>query len=1177
MQIIYTGYMSHARNLHRILGLLLCLLSGSILSAQVVYPMQNALVRDCEGVLTDSEMGEEAGQYAHNEDYTFTVCVDDADEIIVAFEFFATENNHDVLTVYDGPDRNSPVLATLSGILQPPPTLVATSGCITFHFRSDDNIAAIGWRATWTVQVNVPTTPRITAVTPITCPLSEATFRFDIPVDCDLFTPGNFTLLGPGGSTIEDITLLDCDPVTGLGRTFTITFDPALGVAGSFRLIFNGEIIDACGRRHDISTNFLFQLANCPLNVYIDLVDGPQCSGDCARFRAVVTGGNPVNYRYRWSLSPLTTEEIQICSDTAFTIRVDVTDAVTGEMVSATYDYVPLELPVILNPVQDTICASAGNHQYLTSLPGGSFYSQVIPDHHRQTGVYEFWRWAGGGVLRTDTVTYIAPNGCRVRDTLYILPINVGGTVAVCTGTADFQINATPTGGAWSGPHISPTGSFSPSTVGSFVVTYTAPNGCTANKRVNVADQITITPVDTLCSAQAINLQANPGGGQWSGPGIVNASNGRLEAWQARFNQVNTYTYTMIGCQLSIDIYIKEIYAGPDIALCTDETTMQLFVPGDWSGPGIFDPVTSTFDISALAEGDYHYTLTENGCSDVFTLYLREARIEASETPRYCPDDTWIPLSDRFGWSPWDGGFSGTAIGQQDGTWYFNPGQAGPGTHMIYFEWLGCRDSLEVIVEEPATFLELSFCERSAPVVLTASPPGGSWSGPGFLDESIGLFDPQLLPVGSYDVVYTAPTGCRTTALIEIFLYEQVRIGGFQQQYCYRDTSYGLTLNPAGGRFFLNGAEVPPQINPALLGPGSHELYYTRGTGACASADRKFITILEPIRVDSGLENDSICAGQFTEVAIFARGGLGNLTYTWDGDLGFGNSQIVSPGSSTWYRVRVTDNCSDPLTDSVYIHVYPSFGIDVASGPSVCYEDSTFAEVIPPDPDGYAVRWLTNPPVDSTILLQRPGSYLVEVTQLASGCRQRFDVQLPGAPPIKAHFSLIPYQDCIDIIDNEIEIIDLSIGGDSGGFDFGDGSPFYDMAGGGPIRHIYRDTGSYTITQYVENSYGCRDSFSRQLCVRNLARLFVPDAFSPNEDDVNDRLQIFGFGIDEVIWRIYDRYGSVVFESRELTDTWDGTHKGRPLAPDVFIIVVEYKDRETGQRAVYKSDLTLLR
>ena len=228
--------------------------------AQPEYVMSNNLVRDCEGILTDSEMGPEEGQYDHNEDYTFSICVAQANEIIIAFESFASEDRFDVLTVYDGPDKVSPVLATLSGIVQPPPVLIATSGCATLHFISDSNIVANGWRLRWRVEIDEPEIPDLVADGTLDCPLQNGNFRFTLPIDCDLFVPGNFTVVGPGNPTITGVNLLDCDGSTNLGTTFELEFADSLKTPGVYRLEFNGAIQDVCGEWHDISTSLIFTL-----------------------------------------------------------------------------------------------------------------------------------------------------------------------------------------------------------------------------------------------------------------------------------------------------------------------------------------------------------------------------------------------------------------------------------------------------------------------------------------------------------------------------------------------------------------------------------------------------------------------------------------------------------------------------------------------------------------------------------------------------------------------------------------------------------------------------------------------------------------------------------------------------------------------------------------------------
>jgi len=1153
------------------------LLAGGLV-AQPVYNMQNALVTDCEGVLLDSDAGPEEGQYDHNEDFTFTICVEAASEIIVSFDFFATEENYDILTVYDGPDRNSPVLATLSGLLQPAPTLIATSGCITFHFVSDDNIVAIGWRATWRVEVTAPITPMLSLVSDIECPMDAAHFRFNRPVSCDLLVPDNFSVLGPGGSQVTAVTPLDCDPVTNTAENFTVNFSPPLGNPVNYRLLFNGDIEDACGTLHPVTSNVLFTLANCPLSAYISLIGDAACVGECAEVEVTVDGGPAgVSYNYSWSHTAVNQRRVEICSEDMVVIQVTVTDPNSMQTIMATYEYTPLANPTILNPIQDTICASAGDYFYNVSPGGGSFYSQVIPDNHRTTGRYQFWRWANGDPINTDIVTYVAPNGCRTRDTVHILPINAGNEQAACLDNDPFQANGgSPGGGVWSGMHINESGQFNPTAVGSFVVTYTAPNGCSANKRINVASEIGMPTVDSLCTNQAINLEANPYGGRWSGPGITNALNGRLEAWRANFNQWNTYTYEMNGCSQTMEIYINEVWAGPDRSVCASETRVPMHTPGDWSGPGIYLEDENAFDISGLNPGTHTFTLRQNGCTARFELYIVDVRIHAEDTPEFCPHDGPVSIHDQINRTPNNGNLSGLGISYFNDAWHFNPTEAGEGMHTIYFEALGCRDSMEVFVEPYADIQELSFCERKSALTIQVTPPGGVWSGPGFLDESIGLFDPQSLEVGLFDIEYTAPSGCRTSAEVDIFIYEQVRIQGFQQQYCFSDTNYILNLTPIGGTFTINGMDLAPEINPGVLGPGTHELLYRRGVDECASSERRFISILEPIRAITQLENDSICMGQSAVVAIEANGGQGNLSYNWNGGLGFGNSQIARPEQSTWYTVTVTDQCSDPLVDSLLIWVYDPFDAPVMSGPTVCYEDSTFAEILL-NTDDYIIEWQTNPVSNSNRLEARPGVYRVEIEQVASGCSQTFSVQLPGAAPIRANFSLIPNQDCIDIINNEIEILELSAGYSEGWIDFGDGSPPFDLTTPGAIRHAYRDTGDFLIRMYIANELGCADSLSIPICVENRVRLYVPTAFTPNGDGTNDELEIFGIGINDVQWRVYDRYGSVLFTGQGLEDRWNGRHRGQDMNPGTYIIVVSYTDQITNKEEIYKGEVYLIK
>ena len=1164
---------------HKHLFALICLFAGlaTFSWAQPTYVMQNATVDDCEGILTDSEDGPEEGQYNHNEDYTFTICQDNVDEILITFDFFATEATYDVLTIYDGPDTNSPVIAALDGVIQPPPIFVATSGCVTFHFVSDDNIVAIGWSLTWSVEIEEPEIPELLVDVPIDCPSLSGIFTFDIPIDCDNFDVSNFDIIGPGSNNIVAVNPLDCDPNTNLAQQFEIIFADSLSNPGTYRILFEGSIQDVCGEWHDVSANTVFDLTNCPFDVFIEL-DEVACAGSCGSVIATVVGGSSLTYDYAWSHTPVMNDLVPVCTEDSVLVTVTVTDPSTGQSASASYMYVALENPQFINPLgADTVCSSRSDHFYDMTIGGGEFYSRIIPDWHRTTGRYQFWRWRNRDDLERDIITYIAPNGCEAYDTVYVYPVNAGSIQAACEGSAAFQMNGgSPDGGVWSGPHVTPDGTFDPTTSGSFVVTYEALNGCRMNKRVNVEPGIIMPDVDTVCSTQEIDLRADPYGGRWDGPGITNTTLGRLQAWRVTPNQTYTYIYNMSGCSDTMEIYVQQLYAGPDRELCDEESILTLQETGTWTGPGTYIPGANVFDITGLGPGEYDYRLEKDGCSDVFTVTIIEPMVEVDEVLEFCLEDEWYDLMEYVSIHPDYGVFNTPGVIDTADTWMFNPIQLGPGSQLVVFEALGCDDSIYINIEFPADIQDYAFCEFEEATFLEAMPTGGVWSGQGFLDVYAGLFDPQLLDVGSYPITYTAPSGCITEDTVDIFQFEEVSIEDVVQQYCFSDTVINVNIQPPGGDFFINGNPATGSFNPSQLGSGTHELLYTRGSGACESTDRVFFSVLEPISGFINAAPDSICPEGNAVIEITPSGGTGNLSATWDNGLGFGNSHIVYPDGSTVYTVVVEDGCSDPYTAAIPVHVFSPFVIQTVEGAEVCFDDTTFVQIVPPSAGNYDIAWQTNPVVTSDILYGQPGFYSVEITERSSGCVQEYDVVLPGAEPLQANFSLIPNQPCIDIIENNLNLIDLSVGYTDGTVDFGDGSTPISLLSGS-LSHEYTQAGEYEVIMTVENDLGCTDTLSRTICVENNIAIYIPNVFSPNGDTYNDEFKIFGLGAEDVHWQIFDRYGAMIFEAFSFDAGWDGTHKGKLLNSGAFACRLDYLNTVSGVRETQWASVTLIR
>jgi gliding motility-associated-like protein len=89
-------------------------------------------------------------------------------------------------------------------------------------------------------------------------------------------------------------------------------------------------------------------------------------------------------------------------------------------------------------------------------------------------------------------------------------------------------------------------------------------------------------------------------------------------------------------------------------------------------------------------------------------------------------------------------------------------------------------------------------------------------------------------------------------------------------------------------------------------------------------------------------------------------------------------------------------------------------------------------------------------------------------------------------------------------------------------------------------------------------------------------QIYVPNAFSPNGKGRNDILYVRGPNIDEMLFRIYNRWGQLVFESRDQMIGWDGSFEGKKLDPDVFDYYLSVKCIG-GVEEIIKGNVTILK
>jgi gliding motility-associated-like protein len=125
-------------------------------------------------------------------------------------------------------------------------------------------------------------------------------------------------------------------------------------------------------------------------------------------------------------------------------------------------------------------------------------------------------------------------------------------------------------------------------------------------------------------------------------------------------------------------------------------------------------------------------------------------------------------------------------------------------------------------------------------------------------------------------------------------------------------------------------------------------------------------------------------------------------------------------------------------------------------------------------------------------------------------------------------------------------------------------------------EHIYVQTDSFQACLVDYNQYGCTDTVCHPVATLIDPLLDVPNAFTPGRFGENGIIKVAGFGITHMTFRIYNRWGQVVFQSNDPSIGWDGTFKGTVQPMDVYSYTLEatFSNGKTQQK---KGNITLIR
>ncbi len=301
------------------------------------------------------------------------------------------------------------------------------------------------------------------------------------------------------------------------------------------------------------------------------------------------------------------------------------------------------------------------------------------------------------------------------------------------------------------------------------------------------------------------------------------------------------------------------------------------------------------------------------------------------------------------------------------------------------------------------------------------------------------------------------------------------------------------------------------------------------------AVDSTHITIA-PLEViaDAGADQTVNSCHTIVDLLGSATGGYGAYSYEWTGSEGqiLGNEMglSINPENTSTYTVTITDECGNFDQDDVTIYYeLPELTLQMNPDTVVCGGGIANLWAMP---DGgvppYQYQWsgsiFSSPEI--TVQTYHTTQYTVTV---ADDC----DASISGTTSVivsdvKALFDI-----------NYGEFFNISVNNHSTEgqylWDFGDG---YTSTSPEP-SHNYNSVQDFIVTLEVTDSLGCTDTLSVIAIAEG--QLYIPNAFTPNEDGINDLFDVKGFNIERFEMVIVNRFGEEVFTTNSLDQKWDGS------------------------------------
>ncbi|PHR44736.1 MAG: hypothetical protein COA32_14050, partial [Fluviicola sp.] len=436
------------------------------------------------------------------------------------------------------------------------------------------------------------------------------------------------------------------------------------------------------------------------------------------------------------------------------------------------------------------------------------------------------------------------------------------------------------------------------------------------------------------------------------------------------------------------------------------------------------------------------------------------------------------------------------------------------------------------------------------------------------------------LTAGSYSDFVVTLNGCTGTDNSSINLVDPnapAVDAGPDQEICKGEQVTLTAGNPDGANItWDNGITDGTPFSP---GVGTLTFTVTAELANCISTDQVDVTV-NPLPVVNAGNDQEICEGD--QIVLT---GSGADSYTWDN--GVTNGQPFTPNTTTTYTVTgSTLGCES--TDDVLVTVIENpvvlFEADETSG---CVPLTVNLSNLTQGNIANCTYTLSDGTVlsgcDVTHTFVQAGCYDVTLeVENSTGCISTTTIQnyiCVDNYPI-ADFNFEP--DVLTNIVNQANFTNSSVGGSTYEWNFGDGESSSSV---NPTHTFDTESGEedYEVTLIAISEYGCADTVTAIIPVREELIFYVPNTFTPDGNAYNQTFQpVFTSGFDpqDYTLLIFNRWGEIIFESTNANIGWDGTYgieSNEVVKDGTYVWKIEFKTKYNDERKVEVGHVNILR